>query len=81
MRLRLLLPLLILGLAGGYAAAYVHALRTLDRGPGAGPGEGAAARDALAELRALADPAAGRSAFLERWPESWLRARWSEGAR
>lgn len=87
--LRTFLPLLLLALGAGYGAGLVLAGRTLDRGAAAGPGDGPAAREALAAVRARSaappsaswTPAADRAAFLARWPRSWLRAHWQGGPR
>ncbi len=85
----LLLPFVLLAALAGYAVGAFVTARTIDREPPAGPGEGVAAQAALAALRAqrgrapdeAAAQAAAREAFLARWPDSWLRARWAAGRR
>lgn len=80
MRLRTFLPLFLVALGTGYVGGLLFTLRTMDRADPAGPGEGAAAREALLQLEEPGlDPAAraaGRAAFLARFPDSWLGARW-----
>jgi len=78
------LPLVLLAAFVGYGAGALLTARSIDRADPTGPGDGAAARAALATLRSHAsrtppDTAAlgaARRAFLERWPDSWLRRRW-----
>lgn len=79
--LRLFLPLLVLCTGSGYVGGRLaHASWAQRPAAAADPATAAAARQELARVRAAGSRReALRRAFLQRFPDSWLRASWERG--